>query len=213
MSDLRRDISNNSSTEAGADLDYMSDRITKAAYACFDRYGIAKTTIEDIAKSAGVSRPTVYRYFSGKEDILDNISCLEAAKINVEIRNELSRKNLKSFEDIITEALFIIIMLSRDNQYLSGFLSNLAFQAKAAGKTSRFHQISREMWKGLMARAAARGELADDLDLDEILSWLTLGQAMLQVKFSGGDIDRTELRRFIRRFVVRPLMNQPSDRG
>ena len=29
---------------------------------CFERYGIAKTTIDDIADEAGVSRGTVYRY-------------------------------------------------------------------------------------------------------------------------------------------------------
>ena len=42
--------------------DPMDERIIRAAYLCFDRYGVRKTTIEDIAKTAGVSRPTVYKH-------------------------------------------------------------------------------------------------------------------------------------------------------
>jgi len=38
-----------------------------AAEACFDKYGIAKTTMDDIAKEAGVSRPTLYRWFPTRE--------------------------------------------------------------------------------------------------------------------------------------------------
>jgi len=41
-----------------------------AAEACFDKYGIAKTTMDDIAKEAGVSRPTVYRHFSDRDTLI-----------------------------------------------------------------------------------------------------------------------------------------------
>lgn len=45
----------------------MSDdarqRIVVATYACVSRRGIAKTTVEDAAREAGVSRATVYRAF------------------------------------------------------------------------------------------------------------------------------------------------------
>ena len=34
------------------------------------RYGVAKTTMDDIGKEAGVSRPTVYRYFGDRDALL-----------------------------------------------------------------------------------------------------------------------------------------------
>ena len=34
------------------------------------RYGVAKTTLEDVAKEAGCARATVYRYFGGKQDLV-----------------------------------------------------------------------------------------------------------------------------------------------
>ncbi|MGA2838290.1 MAG: TetR/AcrR family transcriptional regulator [Acidimicrobiales bacterium] len=47
-------------------------RIVEAAYACVARRGVAKTTIEDVAREAGLSRATVYRSFPGGRDELIN---------------------------------------------------------------------------------------------------------------------------------------------
>ncbi len=47
------------------------DRVLAAAYECVARFGIAKTTVEDVVKESGVSRATVYRVFpQGKEELL-----------------------------------------------------------------------------------------------------------------------------------------------
>ena len=46
------------------------DEICAAAYACIARYGMAKTTVEDVARASGISRATVYRHFPGGRDEL-----------------------------------------------------------------------------------------------------------------------------------------------
>lgn len=43
-------------------------RIIAAALACIDRWGLAKTSLEDVAHEAGLSRATVYRAFPGGRD-------------------------------------------------------------------------------------------------------------------------------------------------
>ena len=43
-------------------------KVLDAAYACFVRHGVRKTTMEDIAAEAGMSRPAVYQYVRGKDD-------------------------------------------------------------------------------------------------------------------------------------------------
>ena len=42
--------------------------IIDAAFTCFNEFGYAKTTFDDIAKKAGISRASVYNYFKSKED-------------------------------------------------------------------------------------------------------------------------------------------------
>jgi AcrR family transcriptional regulator len=46
------------------------DRIIAATLVSLARYGVAKTTLEDVAKEAGCARATVYRYFGGKQQLL-----------------------------------------------------------------------------------------------------------------------------------------------
>ena len=46
------------------------ERILEGCYACVARHGIARTTVEDVAKEAGLSRATVYRVFPGGRDDL-----------------------------------------------------------------------------------------------------------------------------------------------
>jgi len=51
-------------------MDDTRQRIIEATYACVARRGLAKTTIEDAAKEATLSRATVYRTFPGGRDEL-----------------------------------------------------------------------------------------------------------------------------------------------
>jgi AcrR family transcriptional regulator len=48
----------------------LRERLLEAAYECVVRYGLAKTTVEDVVKQSGVSRATVYRVFPGGKDEL-----------------------------------------------------------------------------------------------------------------------------------------------
>jgi AcrR family transcriptional regulator len=46
------------------------ERVLVGTYECIARVGIGKTTVEDAARAAGVSRATVYRLFPGGRDEL-----------------------------------------------------------------------------------------------------------------------------------------------
>jgi AcrR family transcriptional regulator len=48
----------------------LRERLLEAAYSCVARFGLAKTTVEDVVKESGVSRATVYRVFPGGKDQL-----------------------------------------------------------------------------------------------------------------------------------------------
>lgn len=44
------------------------DEVLDAAYTCLTRYGVRRTTVDDIAGVMGVSRSAVYQYVRGKDD-------------------------------------------------------------------------------------------------------------------------------------------------
>src|ERR1700759_1768900 len=46
------------------------DAVLRAAASAFNRRGYANTSLDDIAASLGVTKPTLYQYFSSKQEIL-----------------------------------------------------------------------------------------------------------------------------------------------
>ena len=55
-------------------MDGPRERILEATYACVARWGLSKTTVEDAAREAGLSRATVYRYFpGGRDELIDAV--------------------------------------------------------------------------------------------------------------------------------------------
>jgi len=46
------------------------EKVLAATYACVARFGMGKTTVEDVVKESGVSRASIYRLFPGGKDQL-----------------------------------------------------------------------------------------------------------------------------------------------
>jgi len=62
--------SSESSTPASTTPASTDVRLRDAALVCIGRFGLAKTTVDDIAREAGCSRATLYRYYDGKTAIV-----------------------------------------------------------------------------------------------------------------------------------------------
>ena len=83
--------------------------ILDAARSCFLQFGFAKTSLDDIAKRAGLSRPLLYRTFKNKEDIygavyddLYDSRYLHAAR-SLEARGAKRDKLMRVCEIVIVE--------------------------------------------------------------------------------------------------------------
>ena len=51
-------------------------RILDAALRVFSRYGYRRTSMDDIAREAGLSRPALYQHFRNKEDVFTSLARL-----------------------------------------------------------------------------------------------------------------------------------------
>lgn len=64
----------------------VEHRAIEATLACIARHGLSKTTIDDIARQAGFSRATLYRYFGGKRDLVERLIDFESDRITRDLR-------------------------------------------------------------------------------------------------------------------------------
>ena len=85
------------------DLD-PRQRILEATYACVARWGLAKTTVEDAAREAGLSRATVYRYFpGGRDELVDAVVSWQHLQFFARLYDEVH--DATSLEEVLERGL------------------------------------------------------------------------------------------------------------
>ncbi|MCB1282940.1 MAG: TetR/AcrR family transcriptional regulator [Microthrixaceae bacterium] len=82
----------------------VEDRVLDAALECIGRWGMTKTTAEDIARTAALSRATLYRAFPGGiATILDAMSARQVERLLAEVVAVTATAG--SVEEILTSAI------------------------------------------------------------------------------------------------------------
>ena len=82
----------------------VRERLLQATYDCVARWGLAKTTVEDAAREAGVSRATVYRYFpGGREELIGAVVSWEFARFFLRLYEEV--QDAETLEEVMERGL------------------------------------------------------------------------------------------------------------
>jgi AcrR family transcriptional regulator len=101
-------------------LGLQEERIVDAALRCFARWGVTKTTLDDVAREAGYSRATVYRFFpGGKDGLLDTVTQAEVGRAFATIAARLDAAT--DLEDLLVGGMSTAARLIADHgplQYL-----------------------------------------------------------------------------------------------
>ncbi len=74
------------------DADELADRISIAALDQFAEYGIRRSTIDDIARRAGVSKMTVFRRFHSKQGLIEVVIAREIQRGMAELNRAWERE-------------------------------------------------------------------------------------------------------------------------
>jgi AcrR family transcriptional regulator len=59
----------------------VEERAVDALLVCIARFGLSKTTLDDVAREAGCSRATLYRYFDGKSALVRRTVDVELVRV------------------------------------------------------------------------------------------------------------------------------------
>ncbi|CAM3853403.1 TetR/AcrR family transcriptional regulator [Smaragdicoccus niigatensis] len=101
-------------------VDTVEARILDAALVQFEKVGFRKTTIEDIARQAGVDRVTVYRRIGSRDDVVQAVVSREVAATLAEL-DELPAKH-DNIDDLIADIFVTIIVKWRNHALVQRML-------------------------------------------------------------------------------------------
>ncbi|MPY94957.1 MAG: TetR family transcriptional regulator [Acidimicrobiia bacterium] len=110
------------------DITTAQARLLDSAEACFEQYGIMKTTVEDIARVAHVSRATVYRYFDGRDALVLGVLLRDTDRHLSRIRARIERQ--ANLGEAIAEFVDLTVRAARRDASLG-----LLFTGEAARMT------------------------------------------------------------------------------
>lgn len=97
-------------------------RLVDAALRCIARWGVNKTTLDDVAREAGCSRATAYRAFpGGKEGLLDAVATREVDRFCAGVADRIA--GLTTLEDVLVAGIHEAAVRFRDHDALQ-FLVN-----------------------------------------------------------------------------------------
>jgi AcrR family transcriptional regulator len=198
--------------ESAADASTRA-RILDAAIACFTQFGNDKTTINDVARVAKLSRQTIYRYFSDRGALLEAVQDHEDQRLRDEVEAIAARSaSLEEFLTALIVSRSAMIARYRTRQHLLNHDRGL-FQSLFLSTDHRIALV-RELVAPQLETARRRGELQPGLDLAQAAEWvaITIGSLSTLTDANTFDLDDpAEVARFYTRHLCRGLLAQPTD--
>ncbi|MGD1238352.1 TetR/AcrR family transcriptional regulator [Mycobacterium seoulense] len=193
-------------TEAAQAID-TRELIVESAYSCFRKQGLQKATIVDIARAAGVSRSTIYEYFSDKSAIIE--ACAEHAseRFYREMSTAMGRGG--SLEDKLSQAAVFVTQARRSiaaEKYFDEDAISLLLTKDAA-------VLLREcvdFFAPHLSAAKLTGEVRKDLDIEAAGEWFArILFSLFSTPSSTLDMDDPEaVAEFVRAFAVRGFASE-----
>lgn len=89
----------------GAFEDPMRDRILRATFKVLCRHGYRKLNLSDVAAQAGISRPTLYKFFTSKDDLLSAFSQFELQLLQQDLDRAISGRAGRDRVDALLQFL------------------------------------------------------------------------------------------------------------
>jgi AcrR family transcriptional regulator len=157
--------------------------------------------MDDIACEVGLSRPSVYRYFADRDDLLIELITRHGRALRDRAHQTISRQG--SLPDQIVESLLYIADHARRDpltRYLIDPDSTALGRRMIASGTSEM--LRAELWDPYLDAAVANNELPPGLPRSDIYLWIGNVGNMLMRGLEDGDGDVKRYRSILRRFVA-----------
>jgi AcrR family transcriptional regulator len=176
------------------------ERLLEAAYACVARYGLAKTTMEDVAREARLSRATLYRHFpGGKDQLVVEVVSWEANRFFERLTRAVSHH--VELADVLEEALLFAHRAVEEHEVLQKILETEPERLLPMLTTESGRLIV--LVKQFLVLAMQRSSMESGVDVDAAADHL----ARMVLSFISGQghadlTDRADVRRLVDRLLA-----------
>lgn len=187
------------------------DRILAVAPAVLRRFTLAKFGMEDVARGAGIARQTIYKHFSGRDDLLIAMFVNEMLENQApEMAEVVSRP--PTAENLL-EIFMTELTLARGYPLFDELLepSVAPKMAELVFQSDQMVATREQIWFPILERYRDHGVLRPGLDFAATVRWITYQEFWLLTHPTVLCDDDTALRGYIRDFVIAALVVPAED--
>ena len=143
--------------------------ILEAAESLFGAHGFKKTTLEDVAEAAHVSRPLVYRYFRDKPTLFAHVLERVLREWNEVLVAEAARE-ADGTAEVLRRVLVACLDFAQSRTVLRGLLVRDArlVRAAAGGVLDDGRRLLPALVRQILQTGIRRGDVRSDLGLDDM---------------------------------------------
>ena len=189
----------------------LKETLIDAAEICFDRKGVAHTSMLDVATEAGVSRTSLYKYYPRIEDVLQAAFIREFDRFETQISARL--KNCRTSESMLLETIAGIAENVPKSTWIGSLVSGpktrTEEKALHAGRSALDARI-RKLIDAPLAALAAEGRLRTDVDQALIVEWLRIQVHAFSVVRHPGRFTKKHRRTLMSEFLLRSVLTGPG---
>jgi len=173
-------------TKADVVSDFRRGQILDAARQSFIRSGVDGTTVDDIARIAGVAKGTVYLYYRSKDDILRQLLTEDLAALH-----DVTMPGLASGEpiDLKLSGFFrgMIAFFDQKRDFIDQcqFEMTLDARRKVIQKLETVYRAQVDAWQTILQDARDAGEIAAVDTRATAASVVALAQGLVKQRLRG----------------------------
>ncbi|HEY7071292.1 MAG TPA: TetR/AcrR family transcriptional regulator [Acidimicrobiales bacterium] len=186
------------------DHDTTSSRILDAAFEVFCHLGVQRSTMEDVARRAGVSRITVYRRFATKSVLVDQLIRREVLRYFDQFRRDI--EHAETAADRVVLGFVSSLQAFRRNPLIGGLMAadpNVLVPS-TIGDGGRTLATVRSFVAGQLRREQDAGNVAPTVNVDIVAELMVrVCSSFLVIPSHIVDLDdEDQLRDVARQFLV-----------
>lgn len=182
------------------------ERLLDAAEAAFAEHGWAMS-MEQVAAEAGVVRPTVYRHFSGRDELLLEMVTRSAERLRLRLEGVLGSE--RPWPERIVDAVVIVVTEVRASPHLDALVRTgevtTAFPEIDADRA--FVEGVLDFFRTWLGRAAAEG-VPFRGPVDDVVDWLLRTTVMQLTVLGLGGTSVERLRYELETFLLPAIIDR-----
>lgn len=182
-------------------------KIVDAAIRCFERYGPQRTSMNDIAEEAGVSRRTLYRVFDDRSALIERLLHRRLAEMGRRVEDHLTTYD--DIEEALIEGSLFSVGVAEEDELFSQVVAhehNRSVERFLLGGNDALNAALVETWSPVLDQGRTAERVHAGLSDERVVEIIANVQTLVLMR---DDLNQ-DARRALLRDILVPAVLRPS---